>query len=159
MAEKAFCAGGRWLTCFAALVALAGAAPQAGAAGASVMVSATVLKHARLSITEQPATLEVTAADIARGYVDVADAGQISIRSNSPRYLLEFAVQDGFFRRIDVAGLGENVELGGTGGLAARPAAGPAVATTMKLRYRFMLAASAQPGTYAWPMRLSVTAL
>lgn len=123
------------------------------------MVSATVLKHARLSMTGHPATLEVTAADVARGYVDVADAGQISIRSNSPRYMLEFAVRDGFFRSIDVAGLGEAVMLGATGGVASRPAAGPAVSTTMRLRYRFMLAAAAHPGTYAWPMSVSITAL
>lgn len=122
-------------------------------------VSATVLKHARMNITEQPATLEITAADVARGYVDVARAGQISIRSNSPRYLLEFAVQEGFFRRIDVAGLGEDVILGATGGVASRPAGGPAATTTMRLRYRFLLAASAQPGAYPWPMRLSVSAL
>lgn len=145
--------------CFAVLFVLASTAPQASAAGARVMVSATVLKHARLSMTDQPATLEITAADVARGYVDVADAGQISIRSNSPRYMLEFAVQDGFFRRIDVTGLGEDVMLGAAGGIASRRAAGPAVTEVVSMRYRFVLAASMQPGSYPWPMRLSVSAL
>ena len=143
----------------AALLALVSAVPHATAADAHVTVSATVLKHARLSITDQPATLEVTAADVVRGYVDVADAGQISIRSNSPRYMLEFAVQEGFFRHIDVAGLGEDVMLGATGGIASRRAAGPAVTQIVSMRYRFVLAASVQPGSYPWPMRLSVSAL
>ncbi|MHB1123118.1 MAG: hypothetical protein ACYC0T_10410 [Ramlibacter sp.] len=140
-------------------MAVASAAADASAAEARVMVAATVLKHARMNITEQPATLEITAADVARGYVEVAEAGQISVRSNSPGFMLEFAVRGGLFRRISVGGLGQEVELDAAGGIAARPAAGPGVSTTMKPQYRFMLAASARPGIYAWPMRLSVTAL
>jgi len=143
----------------AVLATFAAATPQAGAADASVIVSATVLKHARLTITDQPSRLEITASDIARGYVDVADGGQIAIRSNSSGYLLEFASDGGLLRRIDVAGLGEDLSLGAVGGVVTRPAAGPATSTTMRLRYRFMLAVSAEPGVYAWPMRLSVTAL
>ena len=54
----------------------------------------------------QPASLVVTAADLARGYVDVPAASQVAIQSNtSGGYMLEFASQGDFMRQILVHGL------------------------------------------------------
>jgi hypothetical protein len=128
---------------------------------AKLTVSATILKHASLKVLAQPTSVVVTAADIARGYVDVAAPAQIAIRSNSPLgYMLEFANQGHFMRRILVRGLATEVQLSPAGGAVMQPSARSGVTrATLDLGFRFMLAETARPGTYAWPMRLSITAI
>ena len=100
-------------------MALLMVAPVAAVASdqAKLTVSATVLKHASLKVLAQPTSVVVTAADIARGYVDVAAPAQIAIKSNSPLgYMLEFANQGDFMRRILVRGLATEVQLSPAGG-------------------------------------------
>jgi hypothetical protein len=73
-------------------------------------VSATILKQASLRVLVQPASVVVTAGDIARGYVDVPAAVQVAIRSNtSGGYMLEFATQGDFMRQILVRGFRSDV--------------------------------------------------
>ncbi|NPC58062.1 hypothetical protein [Caenimonas soli] len=124
-------------------------------------VSATILKHASLQVLSQPTAVVVTAADLARGYVDVPVTSQVAIQSNtSGGYLLEFANQGDFMRQILVHGLGGVVQLSPDGGVIAQSGAPTGVTkATLALGYRFLLSQSAQPGTYAWPMRLSVAPL
>lgn len=126
---------------------------------AKVTVSATVLKHASLRVLAQPAAVVITAEDIARGYVDVASPAQVAIKSNSPRgYMLEFANEGDFMRQILVKGLPSDVQLSPAGGAVMQPYAGTGVTrATLELGFRFLLAASARPGTYAWPVHLSVS--
>src|SRR5665647_154909 len=140
------------------------AGPLAAAAGsneAKLMVSATILKHASLQVLAQPASVVVTEADIARGYVDVPTGAQVAIRNNSlSGYMLEFASQGDFMRQILVRGLGNDVQLSPAGGAVTQHSTGRGVTkTTLDLGFRFVLAESAHQGTYAWPMRLSVTPL
>src|SRR5665647_595595 len=86
------------------------AGPLAAAAGsneAKLMVSATILKHASLQILAQPASVVVTAADIARGYVDAPSPAQVAVKSNTQGgYMLMFESQGEFFRQTLVKGLG-----------------------------------------------------
>jgi hypothetical protein len=133
----------------------------AGPNQATLSVSATVLKHASLKVLAQPSSVVVTAADIARGYVDGPAAVQVAIQNNSAGgYLLEFASQGDFMRRILVRGLAHETQLSPAGGAIAQPSTGSGVTrTTLGLGFRFLLSASAQPGTYPWPMRVSVTPL
>jgi hypothetical protein len=130
-------------------------------ADTKVTVSATILKRASLQVLAQPSSVLVTAADIARGYVDVPAASQVAVRSNAPAgYLLEFASQGDFMRQILVRGLETDVQLSPAGGMVSQRAAGKGVTkATLALGYRFLLSESAQEGTYAWPMRLSVVPL
>ncbi len=80
-----------------------------------VTVTATILKHASLQVLAEPASLVITAGDLARGYVDVPAASQVAIQSNtSGGYLLEFASQGDFMRQILVHGLGPVVQLART---------------------------------------------
>jgi hypothetical protein len=124
-------------------------------------VTATVLKRASLKTLAQPASVTITAADIARGYVDVPAAAQVAIQSNtSTGYMLEFASQGDFLRQIMVTGLANELQMSPAGGFIVQPPAGTGVTrVTLNLGFRFVLAESVQAGTYAWPMRLSVIAL
>lgn len=144
-------------------MALLMVAPATGIASdqAKLTVSATVLKHASLQVLTQPTSVVITAADIARGYVDAAVPSQISIRSNSSLgYMLDFANQGDFMRRILVRGLATEVQLSPAGGAVMQPSAQAGVTrATLDLGFRFLLAETARPGTYAWPMRLSITAI
>lgn len=122
-------------------------------------VTATVLKHASLQVLSQPNSISVTAADIARGYVDVPAPAQLAVRSNSPLgYMLEFSSNGYFFREILVNGLSVPVQLSPAGGAVLQPAAASGVTrATMDLGFRFLLHEAAQPGVYPWPIHVSVS--
>lgn len=123
------------------------------------MVSATVLKNARLDMRGQPLHLQITAADIERGYIDVLQAGQLSVRFNSEGYILEFVTESEMVRSMTVGGAGDEVEFGPRGGGAARNAAGSGTrGESMHLRYKFRLTESTRPGIHPWPVRVTVTA-
>ena len=150
----------------AALAAVAAAALVAPASAAAsgtqnVLITTKILKRASLTVLTQPTAVVVTAADVARGYVDVAAPAQVAIQSNSlAGYLLEFASQGGFMRQILVKGLANEVQLSPEGGTVMQSSSGMGVTkTTLALAFRFVLAESTQQGTYPWPMRLSVTPL
>lgn len=136
----------------------AGAVAGTGGQRTSVLVTATVLKHASLKILAQPAAVVVTAEDVARGHVDVPAPVQVALRSNSGGSMLEFASDGDFMRRIVVAGAGGDVEFSPAGGLVTTMH--PAGATSnLALTFRFVLSEGARAGTYPWPMRLSVLPL
>jgi len=137
---------------------LAPASAAAGGSEAKLLVTATVLKHASLKVLTQPSSVVVTAADIARGYVDVPAPAQVAISSNTSQgYVLEFASQGDFMRQILVKGLGTDVQLSPAGGTVVQHSTGAGVIrTTLSLGFRFFLSDTARQGTYAWPMRLSV---
>lgn len=142
------------------ILVVLGAFASAHAGETQLNVTATVVKSARLKVLAQPASVVVTAADLARGYVDVPADSQVAIESNTNGYMLEFSNAGDFMRQILVRGLNGDVQLSPAGGLVTqRPGATGVSKTTLALGYRFLLAESARQGTYAWPMRLSVTPL
>lgn len=149
-------------------VALSGLLMAAGMKAASaetgemkVTVSATIQKHASLKVLTQPASVVVTAADIARGYVDVPAPASVQVRSNTlDGYLLMFENQGEFMRQTLVKGLANDLQIGLAGGGVAQNMAGRGMRQAqLDLGFRFVLAASAQQGIYPWPLRLSVTPL
>lgn len=149
---------------FWGVVAMGGLLPalaEAGSSDAKLTVTATVMKHASLTVLAQPASVVITAADIVRGYVDVPSPAQVAILSNSQSgYMLMFASEGEFLRQTLVRGLGNDVQLDTAGGGVARRHEGRGMSkATLDLAFRFMLSNSAKQGVYAWPMRLSVSAL
>src|SRR3979409_752627 len=54
----------------------------AGSNTAEMTVSARVLARTILTVDSQPASVEITGTDIARGYVDVPQAVAFRVRSN-----------------------------------------------------------------------------
>ncbi len=131
----------------------------AGSNEAKLLVTATIHKHASLQVLAQPASVMVTAADIARGYVDVPSPAQVVVKSNTEGgYMLMFESHGEFLRQTVVKGLGADVQLGPSGGGVTQRAAGRGMSQTqLGIGYRFVLSESARQGVYAWPVRLSVT--
>ncbi|MBA3773523.1 MAG: hypothetical protein H0X13_13850 [Ramlibacter sp.] len=147
----------------AALVSMLLAPMSAAANGAEakLQVSATVLKRASLKVVNAPSAVVITAADIARGYVDAPAPAQVDIQSNSlSGYAIEFASEGEFMRQILVKGLANDVQLSPAGGSVAQYSQTPGMTkTTLALGFRFMLAQSTVQGTYPWPVRLTATPL
>ncbi len=126
---------------------------------AALQVSASVVAKARLRSDHQAALLAITGDDVARGYVDVAAASRFLVSTNSRvGYLLEFHAVGGIFESVQIEGFGNAVRLGADGGaIVQRGALSPD--SPHELSYRFMLRPDVQPGSYRWPLQLSVRAL
>ncbi len=141
-----------------AALGLAAMPPGVAASEARLPVTATIAKRATLKVLAQPATVVITDADIARGYVDVPGRAQVTIRSNSQAgYMLVFASEGDFVRHTRVSGLGREVQIGAAGGIVPQSGAAQGVThATLELGFRFELAAGARQGTYAWPVQMSV---
>lgn len=142
-----------------AAAALIATGVDAAAASQPLNVTANVLKRASLSVLAQPVAVVITTADVRRGYVDAPDSVHLSIRNNSAEgYLLDFASEGDFIRRIQVTGLGNEVQMGPAGGLVPQSGATSRPVNAMvSLTFRFILSDAAKPGTYPWPMRLSAS--
>jgi hypothetical protein len=135
-----------------------------GAAAASseakLAVSARVPKHATLKILAQPPSLNVTVADIARGYVDGPAPAQVLVTSNTGGYVLAIMTPGQFVRHVRVRGLGEEVELAAEGGTITRSLVGQGrTRATLDLNFRFHLAQEVTQGVYPWPVSLFVAPL
>jgi hypothetical protein len=133
-----------------------GTRPASGSA--RIRVTATVPSRATVRVLRQVKTLVVTPEDVARGYVDAPAASRIEVRNNNRGgCLLVFegiAGPDAPFGRISVRGFERDVEIGPGGGFVPHPYAPAPV--TAELSYRFSLDRDARPGTYPWPLQVSV---
>jgi hypothetical protein len=143
---------------FALAACIAPALPvHAGSVSASLSVSAVVRARAVFSVESQPAGLQITEADVARGYVEAPGASLVQVRTNSPAgWLLEFQPLQGPYRALEVTGLGSTAQVSAAGGWLAQPYAGKMLVTA-SLGYRFFLTGDAKPGLYPWPVALSAT--
>lgn len=116
-----------------------------------------VQSHTALKVVFQNSELIVTYADILRGYVDIPFATHVEIRNeNLAGYLIVFNGMGGPFKEVIVKGLGREATISSNGGWIAQPYNGrdPVM---IELSYRFILSENAQPGTYAWPLTISVS--
>ena len=105
-----------------------------------------------LEVVGQPATLTLTADDLARGYVDIP--GRYHVSHNDRRgYLLRFLPLAGVTREVEVRGLGGTVILGGDAVEVHR--AGDSFEQDVALEFRFVLAEGVGPGTFDWPVQLT----
>lgn len=111
----------------------------------------------RLDVLRQPQALEITEADIARGWVEIDHAAVVQVQSNTP-WEVSFRSRPDLFRAGTVRGLAGEVRLGPDGG--SQPAL---IATkrpsSYELSYRFELAPGVKPGTYPWPVAVSAHAI
>jgi hypothetical protein len=126
----------------------------AGSFSTVVGVNAVVLARTQLKSLRQPTTLVVTEADIQRGYVDVSGASLLEILNNNPAgCVLTFEPSDFPFREVDVTVMGKEIIINPMGGMIVVPVKGK---QQIALDYRFVLTSEALPGTYAWPLSVSV---
>jgi len=146
------------LTAILAVAAFAAAPLLAGSNSASLSVSAEVVARTLLGIDSQPAALDVTANDIARGYIDLPQSVAFHIRTNASNgYRLEFEPVQYPFSEARVSWSSNLAVVAGEGSWVARPYRGGLIARTMSVRV--MLAPGTQPGTYAWPVHFSASSL
>lgn len=126
-------------------------------ADALLRVRAVVLATTTVQVA-QPASVVLTDDDIARGYVEVATPVQVQVRSNVPEgYALLFERSSDAVGDVHVTGMEAPVVLSGAAAIGSRAAAGRGLWTDrLLLHFRFQLARSAQPGTHAWPVQISL---
>jgi hypothetical protein len=107
----------------------------------------------------QPSEITITAADVARGYVDIQAASQLRITSNNPiGYIVDFFSRLPIFTSVTVSSAGGSADLGPDGGaIIQRGQQGRDM--PLQLSFRFNLTAQIQPGTYPWPLALNVRPL
>jgi hypothetical protein len=116
-------------------------------------VTETAAAYARLKLVYQAPELVVTYADILRGYIEVKSASRIEIRSNA-FFFLRFDGLNKPFKEVKIRGFGKDIRVDTRGNsLFLQDIRGFA---TFDLTYTFVLSEDAQPGTYAWPIEISV---
>lgn len=148
-----------------AIALLSGAAlPEAHAdpsAQARLTVSATVRPWHRVELAGGPSAVQITAADIQRGYVDLAEPTRLLVRSNARNaYRLEVLNQSNLVRAMELMVRNETYALGaGGGGIALQGATASRGRDDFEVRYRLYLADGVSPGTYAWQPAVSLTVL
>ena len=136
-----------------------GARPGESSARASFSVGAVVLARAGIAATDVPATLLISARDVARGFVDVEHAARLTVlNTSSVGYALEVLTLTPLFSGIEVRGTGADVSLDATGGsIVQRGRRGTSI--PLALGFRFVLAPGIAPGSYPWPLGFSVRPL
>jgi hypothetical protein len=141
-----------------AAAALAAAVPAASqrTAPAILHVSAEVRPSALLRLEARPASVAVTDADIARGYVEVPAAALLSLETGRirPTVTAEVAPEAGPFRSVEVVTVNGRSAAGGP---PAPAAAGKTGVITAALAYRFTFSDKAAPGSYQVPVTLSIS--
>ena len=147
-----------------ALAVTVGLAPwiqsaEAAQNNAAMSVSVTVIANAKMQTHFQATHLWISEADIARGYVDVAGASRFSVSTNSRSgYLMDFNPVNNIFASVQVRGLKNTVQLGADGGSMVQRT--PMIQNqSQELSFRFTLNQDVKPGSYSWPLQMSVRAL
>jgi hypothetical protein len=146
----------RSLGAFLLLGLVAGAGARAEPASATFGVTATVLERVTLSAAGPVARLQVSEADVRRGFKDVS-ARYVITSTADPGYMLRLALRLGLARRIEVTGLATGLVLQDQDVEVFRPRA--VADRDLVLGYRILLADSVQPGDYDWPVHVAATPL
>ncbi len=137
----------------------ASATLNAGETHATLNVTITVPPMTRLEVLSQASTLQITAEDRQRGYVDVSEPTRLSVYSNDRKgFALEVLPMSPLITAIAVRGMGAEADLGASGGRIVERWDRPQ-ATALALTFRLALAPATVPGVYAWPLHLAVEPL
>ena len=138
------------------LACLAATGVHADSRHTSFVVSATVPERATLEVLEQPALVQISEQDVARGYKDVA--AQYQVESNTVRgWLLRLAPRIGVAQQIEVQGLSSPVVLAGDVVEVYRARASEP--ERLALQYRLVLDPGTRPGGYQLPIQVSAVPL
>ncbi len=141
-----------------ATVVLGTAPLSAASSSAQLNVSVQVVARTILTVDSQPASVEITADDVSRGYIDVPQSVTFHVRSNAANgYAVQFEPVSYPFVRADV-NWDNTVASVGTDGSWLRRSYQQGT-TTGTLSVRFTLAPGTQPGSYAWPISFAANSL
>lgn len=133
----------------------AGAAQATTTGSAQLTVRARVPHFFRLDVLSQPRAIEVSAQDVGRGYVDLPAPVELALESNAPTgYTIVFEREGDDFAGAQVRGLGQQVQVASQGMIGWKPGARR---ETMQFHVRLELAPGLAPGSYRWPLQVSIT--
>jgi hypothetical protein len=135
---------------------LSGVAAADGSPPAPLAVWAIGLPNGYVIMEHQAQVVQVSADDVARGVLAVSNGTRIVITTTEPSGVaMDFRSSSHLFRAVQIDGIGRSVELGPASAtiVESHAAAGRRVVT---VNYRFALAPDTAPGTYAWPLELTV---
>ena len=125
----------------------------------NLAVSATVRAVAKIELRSAPSDLEISGADLKRGFIDVTQPTQLTVRSNSPSgFALEVMTVAPMLSSMNIQGLNSDLALGADGGTIVQRWQKPQV-VNLSLKFRFTLAPGLIAGDYPWPVRLAVRPL
>ena len=129
------------------------AAPRPGPA---VDLRIVVPRMLELRLLDHPAIVRVSAADAANGQV-VVSGPRIELLSNArDGYVVQAAIQ-GPFTQASIEGLPQPLHVDSSGARVAMPTmVGLARPQPFRVLYRLRLREGTPPGTYAWPVSLSL---
>ena len=150
----------------ASLPAIAPAASSVGSGSGTVAARAAidfmiqVPRVMQMRLLGQPAAIDVTAEDIARGSIRVTGASVDLLVNDHLGYLIRADVAAGVFSAVKIVGLSSPV-LATPGGAIITMASmvGKPKPAPMPVEYELQLSAGVQPGRYAWPLTLSLQQL
>lgn len=143
----------------AVLAAACLSAAGAKEARTSIAVTASVAAMARIESESQPDVLDISAADLQRGFVEVLQATALTIRSNSAQgFALDVATLSPIVTSIIVRGFDGEQSLGSEGGTIVQRWQGARV-VNLSLTFTLVLAPGMRAGRYPWPMRVAVRPL
>ena len=123
--------------------------------GSNLRVEVVVPFRHELKLVHQLQSIKVSDSDIAKGYVDVVGATQLSIYDND---------RDGFvlliegltwpFRQAIIDGLSQQIQLSMPSCFIHQPYSKTPITAT--LSYHFEFAENVKPGEYVWPLAISL---
>lgn len=118
----------------------------------SITVSATNAPYIRASTLSQPNQLTITQSDIERGFIDVSDAGVLSLQTNNPDgTMLVLALEGGPVTSAEVTTNGLRRTIGAAGGWLDIPYTGTAK-QDLRFSTRMFLKKGVQAGDFPWPL-------
>ncbi len=124
---------------------------------ASIDVSIVIPSVMRLRQLAHPATLDISADDIARGSVTIAGP-QLDLLVNDPLgYVIRARVVNAMFAAVSIAGLpGPLVATPISGTLRMASMVGRPKPAPLPVQYELQLSPDATPGRYQWPVALTL---
>lgn len=139
---------------FAAGTAASGAGALQASAAIDLRIDVPTVLEMRL--LDHPSTIQVTAADAANGEI-VVSGPRVQMVSNDRRGYWVDASLRGPFAAATVEGLPAPMQVDASGGRAMMPSmVGQSRPRPYSVRYRLRLREGTAPGSYAWPVALSI---
>lgn len=127
-----------------------------GGVGAALRLAIHIPKVVHMRVLQQPAHLEVTAADLERGFV-IAKALVEVLSTHRQGYRLRALLASGPVVEAELQGLESPLRVDTGGAQVAMPSmVGRGRPAPYPVEYTLRLAPGTAPGTYAWPVALSV---
>ncbi len=140
------------------LLILIPADAMAGSSRTNMQAHAQVSTVFNATLVSQTTTINVTAADVARGYVEIDHATVLDVHTNSrDGYYLSFEAGSHTFSEIWVMDQNRTTLLSNGSGYIHQDNASSK--ETKRLSYRFTLPKLLPPGSYDWPLMVSAVAI